>query len=72
MTHACQIAKLELRIIVAYFLAGFQFELVDREGAPLIQIPEPNYDTLTVVRGSSHLRICSHTPCRYVLCEKLS
>jgi len=51
--HPCpgsRIAKLELRIIVAYFLAGFQFELVDREGAPLIQIPEPNYDTLTVVR----------------------
>ncbi|KAF8550961.1 cytochrome P450 [Imleria badia] len=51
--HPCpgsRIAKLELRIIVAYFLAGYDFELVDRNGAPLIEVPEPNYDTLSVLR----------------------
>lgn len=56
---------------MAYFLVGYELELVDRKGAPLLKTPEPNYDTLTVVRESLQLRAWPHTARRYVLCKKL-
>ena len=55
---------------MAYLLAGYDFELVDRNGASFIEVPKPNYNTLTVVSKSSHLPTWSHIPYSYVLREK--
>ena len=35
-------AKLENNVINAYFLAAFDFELVDRKGVKLNEVPKPD------------------------------
>jgi len=37
-----KVAKLEIKIVVAFMLAGFEFDLVDKFGKPLTEFPKPD------------------------------
>ena len=43
--HPCtgmRVAKLEIKILVAFMLAGFEFNVVDKFGKPLKESPRPD------------------------------
>jgi sterol 14-demethylase len=43
--HPCtgmKVAKLEMKVIVAYMLAGYNYEIVDKNGSPVKTLPVPN------------------------------
>ncbi|KAF8155590.1 cytochrome P450 [Crassisporium funariophilum] len=43
--HPCtgmKVAKLEIKVIVAFMLAGFEFDLVDKSGKPVTELPKPD------------------------------
>lgn len=37
-----KVAKLELKVIIAYMLAGYDYKVVDKNGAPLKSLPVPD------------------------------
>jgi hypothetical protein len=54
-----KIAKLEMKMIVAMFVIGYEYELVDSQGRRCDKLPVPNYNDIQQVRGSSQVRGCA-------------
>ncbi|PPR06515.1 hypothetical protein CVT24_002629 [Panaeolus cyanescens] len=51
--HPCtgmKIAKLEMKVIVAYMLAGYEYKIVDKDGLPLNALPVPNRNDIHQAR----------------------
>ncbi|KAG6805884.1 hypothetical protein H0H92_013620 [Tricholoma furcatifolium] len=51
--HPCagiQLAKLQMRIFVAFFLLTFEYEFVDGAGKPLVQVPRPDFNDIQLAR----------------------
>lgn len=44
-----KVAKLEIKVIMALFLAGYEYKLVDRAGNAPTSIPTPNYNDIQQV-----------------------
>jgi len=47
--HPCtgmKVAKLEIKVIVAFFLAGYEYDVVDSEGKFPGQLPIPDYNDI--------------------------
>ncbi|KAF8816057.1 cytochrome P450 [Phlegmacium glaucopus] len=47
--HVCsgmKVAKLELKIILAFMLAGFEFDIVDKSGKPMKELPKPDLNDI--------------------------
>ena len=45
-------AKLEVKIIVAFFLAGYEYDVVDSKGGHTETLPRPDYNDVLRVRLS--------------------
>ena len=41
-----KIAKLEIKVIVAFFLAGYEYDVVDSEGKFPEKLPNPDYNDI--------------------------
>lgn len=48
-----KVAKLEIKMIVAMFVTGYEYEVVDSQGRKCEKLPVPNYNDIQQVRGSS-------------------
>lgn len=51
--HPCvgmKIAKLEIKIIIALFFTGYEYDVVDAHGRPVNYLPNPNYNDIHQVR----------------------
>ncbi|KAH9477139.1 Cytochrome P450 monooxygenase [Psilocybe cubensis] len=51
--HPCsgmKIAKLEIKVIMAMMLAGFDFDIVDKNGKPLKELPQPDRNDIHQAR----------------------
>ena len=46
-----KVAKLEVKMIVAMFVAGYEYELVDSNGRKCEKLPVPDYNDLQQVRS---------------------
>lgn len=47
--HPCtgmRVAKLEIKIVIALFLAGYEYDIVDEEGRFPKHLPKPNYNDI--------------------------
>ena len=47
--HPCagmKVAKLEIKVIVAFFLAGYEYDVVNSEGKFPEQLPKPDYNDI--------------------------
>ena len=66
--HPCpgmKLAKLEMKMIIGFFLAGYEFYIVDSSGRRLEQLPKPNYNDIFLVMRYSFPMIPLLTyPCR--------
>jgi hypothetical protein len=45
-----KVAKLEMKVVLALFLAGFDYDIVDGAGRPLTAVPEIDRNDIHVVR----------------------
>ena len=45
-----KIAKLEIKVIIALFLAGYEYDVVDSEGKLTEHVSEPDYNDMHRVR----------------------
>jgi len=45
-----KIAKLEIKVIIALFLAGYEYDVVDSEGNLTEHVPEPDHNDMHRVR----------------------
>jgi len=51
--HPCagmKVAKLEIKVVVAFFLAGYEYDVVDSEGKFPEQLPKPDYNDIHQTR----------------------
>ncbi|KAF8221627.1 cytochrome P450 [Tricholoma matsutake] len=51
--HPCvgmKIAKLEIKIIIALFFTGYEYDVVDAHGRPVNYLPNPNYNDIHQTR----------------------
>jgi hypothetical protein len=55
-TQSYQFAKLEMNLIVAYFLATFDYELTDGEGRSTTETPEVNMNCY--VPAKPEIKVC--------------
>ena len=53
-----KVAKLEIKVILAFMLAGFEFEVVDKRGKRPLELPKPNRNDIHKVRP-----LASGDPC---------
>jgi hypothetical protein len=49
-----KLAKLEVKMIVALFVVGYDYGVVDSKGGIFEKLPVPNYNDLLQVRTSSN------------------
>ena len=45
-----KVAKLEIKVIIAFMLAGFDFEVVDKFGKRPLELPKPDRNDIHQVR----------------------
>jgi hypothetical protein len=45
-----RLAKVELKLVTAMFILGFQHSVVDKSGAPLNPLPTPNWNDILFAR----------------------
>lgn len=61
--HPCtgmKIAKLEIKMIVALFVVGYEFDVVDSRGRTPERLPIPDYNDIQQVRVySGQLNLCN-------------
>ncbi|KAJ7127689.1 cytochrome P450, partial [Mycena epipterygia] len=41
--HPCagmKVAKLEMKLVLAFFLVGYEYDIIDTEGTPLVEVPQ--------------------------------
>ncbi|EDR08032.1 uncharacterized protein LACBIDRAFT_297641 [Laccaria bicolor S238N-H82] len=50
MCLGTRLAKLELKLVTAMFILGFQHSVVDKSGAPLNPLPTPNWNDILFAR----------------------
>ena len=51
--HPCtgmKVAKLEIKVILAFMLAGFEFDVVDKFGERPLELPKPDRNDIHQVR----------------------
>jgi sterol 14-demethylase len=49
-----KVAKLEMKVVLALFLAGFDYDTVDGAGRPLTAVPEIDRNDIHLVRPAMH------------------
>jgi hypothetical protein len=58
--HPCagmKVAKLEIKMIVAMFVVGYEYDVVDSKGRISEKLPVPDYNDIQQVRNPARLKV---------------